>query len=114
MIVKFRLYTADKNIVCAPKIQNNYVAVQFFSMLLFFIALSKVIALVGRTITIWEAVQKWSYEQIYKTNTINEAKRLWAITRWGTIKKKPNIAIAILENEKIDSTPRLFHFFGHQ
>ena len=38
------------------------------------------IAIVGRAITIWEAIQKRSHEPIYKTYTKNEAKGLRAIT----------------------------------
>jgi hypothetical protein len=44
------------------------------------------IAIVGRAITIWEAIQKRSHEPIYKTHTKIEAKRLKATTllsqRW--------------------------------
>ena len=36
------------------------------------------VAIVGRAITIWEAIQKRSYEPIYKTHTKIEAKRLRA------------------------------------
>ena len=48
-------------------------------------SLSKVIALPtiainGRAITIWEAIQKVSHEPIYKTHTKIEAKRLRATT----------------------------------
>ena len=45
------------------------------------------IAIIGRAITIWEAIQKRSHEPIYKTYTKNEAKGLRATT----------FAIAILE-----------------
>jgi hypothetical protein len=38
------------------------------------------IAIVGRAITIWEAIQKRSHEPIYKTYTKNEAKGLRATT----------------------------------
>ena len=38
------------------------------------------VAIVGRAITIWEEVQKRSHEQIYKTHTKIEAKRLRATT----------------------------------
>jgi hypothetical protein len=38
------------------------------------------VAIVGRVITIWEAIQKRSHEPIYKTNTKIEAKRLRATT----------------------------------
>ena len=38
------------------------------------------IAIVGRVIAIWEAIQKRSYEPIYKTPTKIEAKRLRATT----------------------------------
>jgi hypothetical protein len=43
------------------------------------IALST-IAIVGRAITIWEAIQKRSHEPIYKPFTKNEAKGLRATT----------------------------------
>ena len=36
------------------------------------------VAIVGRAITIWEAIEKRSHEPIYKTHTIIEAKRLRA------------------------------------
>ena len=55
------------------------------------------IAIVGRAITIWEAIQKRSHEQIYKTYTKIEVKGLRAITKRGTNREKFNIAIAILE-----------------
>ena len=42
-----------------------------------------------RAITIWEAIQKRSYEPIYKINTKIEAKGLRAITKWGAIVKIP-------------------------
>ena len=32
------------------------------------------VTIVGRAITIWEAIQKRSHEPIYKTHTKNEAK----------------------------------------
>ena len=38
------------------------------------------VAIVGRAITIWEAIQKRSHEPIYKTNTKIEAKGLRATT----------------------------------
>ena len=38
------------------------------------------IAIVGRAIIIWEAIQKRSYEPIYKIHTKIEAKRLRATT----------------------------------
>ena len=38
------------------------------------------VTIVGRTITIWEAIQKRSHEPIYKTHTKIEAKRLRATT----------------------------------
>ena len=53
------------------------------------------VAIVGRAITIWEAIQKRSHEPIYKTHTNIEAKRLRAttfaiaITKWGERKKSP-------------------------
>ena len=46
------------------------------------------VSIVGRAITIWEAIKKRSNEPIYKTDTSNEAKRLRATTVvWGAIKK---------------------------
>ena len=59
------------------------------------------VAIVGRAITKWEAIQKRSHEPIYKTHTKNKAKRLRAttfaialkvgreITKWGAIEKRP-------------------------
>jgi hypothetical protein len=47
------------------------------------------VAIVGRAITIWEAIQKRSHEPIYKTHTKIEAKRLRATT----------LAIAKLEEQ---------------
>ena len=38
------------------------------------------VAIVRRAITIWEAIQKRSHEQIYKTHTKIEAKRLRVTT----------------------------------
>ena len=38
------------------------------------------VAIVGRAINIWEAIQKRSYEPIYKTHTKIEAKNLRATT----------------------------------
>ena len=38
------------------------------------------VAIVGRAITIWEAIQKRRHEPIYKTYTKIEAKRLRATT----------------------------------
>ena len=38
------------------------------------------VAIVGRAITIWEAIQKRSHEPIYKTHIKIEAKRLRATT----------------------------------
>ena len=43
-------------------------------------AIAIVVAIVGRAITIWEAIQKRSHETIYKTHTRIEAKRLRAKT----------------------------------
>jgi hypothetical protein len=39
-----------------------------------------VVAIVGRAITIWEAIQKRSHQTIYKTHPKIEAKRLRATT----------------------------------
>ena len=47
----------------------------------------RAVAIVGRVLTIWEAIQKKSHEPIYKTYTKIEAKRLRAT----------NFAIAKLE-----------------
>ena len=38
------------------------------------------VAIVGRAITVWEAIQKRSHEPIYKTYTKIKAKRLRATT----------------------------------
>ena len=38
------------------------------------------VAIVGRAITVWEAIQKRSHEPIYKTYAIIEAKGLRATT----------------------------------
>ena len=38
------------------------------------------VAIVGRAITIWEAIQRRSHEQIYKIHTKIKAKRLRATT----------------------------------
>ena len=38
------------------------------------------VAIVGRAITVWDAIQKRSHEPIYKTYTKIEAKGLRAIT----------------------------------
>ena len=40
------------------------------------IATTIAVAIVGRAITIWEAMQKISHEPIYRTDTKNETKRL--------------------------------------
>ena len=45
------------------------------------------IAIVGRAITVWEALQKRSHETIYKTCTKIEAKGLRAIIKGGAIEK---------------------------
>ena len=52
------------------------------------------IAIVGRAITIWEAIQKRSHEPIYKTYTkIDKERQLCyrkvgrAINKWGAIEK---------------------------
>ena len=52
------------------------------SVLCFFFdgSLSKVVAIVGRAITIWDAIQKRSHEPIDKTHIKIEAKRLRATT----------------------------------
>jgi hypothetical protein len=45
------------------------------------------VAIVGRAITIWEAIQKRSHEPIYKTYAKLEAKGLRATTKRGEIIK---------------------------
>ena len=56
------------------------------------------IAIVGRAISIWEAIPKRSYVPIYKTHIKIEAKRLRATilcyrkvgtVKWGAIEKSP-------------------------
>ena len=42
--------------------------------------LLQAVAIVGRAITVWEAIQKRSLEPIYKSHTKNEAKILRATT----------------------------------
>jgi hypothetical protein len=55
--------------------------VYFYSSLTPLRASTIAIAIVGRAITIWEAIQKRSHDKpIYKTYTKNEAKGLRAIT----------------------------------
>ena len=63
------------------------------------------VAIVGRAITVWEAIQKWSHEPIYKTSKKIEAKGLIAINKWGAIEKRSNIAIAILDKLRIWTYP---------
>ena len=60
------------------------------------------IAIVGRAITIWEAIQKRSHEPIYKTNTKNEAKGLRAITKGGAIEKS---SILLLQYWNLSNKP---------
>jgi len=52
----------------------------FFDGSLFKVIALSTVAIVGRAITIWEAIQKRSYEPIYKTHTKIEAKRIRATT----------------------------------
>ena len=52
----------------------------FYQGLLGLILNIKTVTIVGRVITIWEAIQKRSYEPIYKTHTKIEAERLKATT----------------------------------
>ena len=68
------MYTVGENIIATTKIQNNYGAIQYF--FLSNIAMS----IVGRAITILEAIQKRSNEPIYKTYTKIEEKRLRTTT----------------------------------
>ena len=81
------------------------------------------VAIVGRAITIWLAMQERSHEQIYKTNTKNEAKRLWSKTFaikklkerfncMGSNRKKSNIAIAILKIVHFEKVPKNISYFG--
>ena len=44
------------------------------------IAITIAVTIVGRAITIWEAIQKRGHEPFYKTHTKIEAKRLRATT----------------------------------
>ena len=93
------LYTVGENIIATTKIRNNYGAIQSFIFpilhpfwqnvfgFFFDCHLSKVILvilraveIVGRLITIWEAIQKRSHEPNYKTYTKIEAKKLRATT----------------------------------
>ena len=62
--------TVGENIIATTKIRNNYGAIQSFIF----------VAIVGRAITIWEAIQKRSHETIYKTYPKIGAKRLRATT----------------------------------
>ena len=48
------------------------------------------VAIVGRAITIWEAMQKRSHEPIYKIYTKNEAKGLRATTLLSQSLKSDN------------------------
>jgi hypothetical protein len=66
-------------------------AIAIYVLLLFANAFKSVkerqfaVAIVGRSITIWEAIQKRSQEPIYKTYTKIESKGLRAITKGGAI-----------------------------
>jgi hypothetical protein len=60
------------------------------------------IAIVERAITIWEAIQKKSYEPIYKTYTKYEAKGLRAITKGGAIEKRPILLSQYWINEEFE------------
>ena len=59
-------------------------------VLLLFANAFKSVAIVGRAITIWEAIKKRSHELIYKTYTKNEAKGLRATTLLSQSLKSDN------------------------
>ena len=61
-------------------------------------------AIIGRAITIWEAIQKRIHEPIYKMDTKNEAKRLKA-TAFA-------IDIAYCKNYPFDRVPKIILYFG--
>ena len=50
----------------------------YTSFLNIVIATTFAVTIVGRAITIWEAIENRTHEPIYKTDTKNEAKRLRA------------------------------------
>ena len=52
----------------------------FYSSLSPLTATTIAVAIFGRAITVWEAIQKRSHKPIYKTRTKIEAKRLRATT----------------------------------
>ena len=72
--------TVGENIIATTKILNNYGAIKSFKWIaildfpLLLLAIEKraktiAIAIVGRSINIWEVIQKRSHERIYKTHT---------------------------------------------
>ena len=77
------------------------------------------VAIFGRAITIWEAIQKRSHEPIYKTNKKNWSKEIKsdnfcyrkvgrAITKWWAIEKSP-----ILINYQFERVTKIIlHFDG--
>ena len=78
----------------------------FFFSLLPVVKLSLLILLVGRAITIWEAIQKRSHEPIYKKNLSREIKsdnfcyrkNRRAITKWGAIEKSKKRVTKIISH----------------
>ena len=60
------------------------------------------VAIVGRVITVWEAIQKRSLEQIYKTYAKIEAKGLRAITKGGAIEISPILLSQYWINEEFE------------
>ena len=60
------------------------------------------VAIVGRAITVWEAIQKRSHEPIYKTYTraTTLLSQSWKITKGGAIEKSPILLSQYWINEK--------------
>ena len=79
------------------------------------------LAIAGRVITIWRAIQKKSPEQIYKTGTkrskeakidnfcYREVGR--AITKWGSIEKSPILRKQYWNNYYFDRIPKIIPLF---
>ena len=65
-IGKFGTCTVGENIIATTKILNNYSAIQsfIFKECKRATTIAVVILIVGRVITIWEAIQKRSHEPI--------------------------------------------------
>ena len=87
-----------ENIIDKPKIlkylfcsllNGSYCNIGLFSI---------AITIVGRAITIWEAIKKKSYVSIYKINPKKEAKKLRALTLVSQYWKKLAICILQFEN----------------